>query len=216
MKIRQDFKKMKQGGHLCSFCKDTTEQLSVVLPFLFAGLEKNEKCICILTEPSKTALVKALMNLGLDTAKCDGWGQFGFPKPEESYLKNGKFDPEMMIKKFEEIERQAVHSGFSGVRVAGEARIFNSGFPGNERLFEYEVKVNNLFRKSRTTALCLYEEDSIKEDILRNALYTHPQVVIHGVLRENRFYLPPEELLAGNNKYSGLSYSRMKEELQAK
>jgi hypothetical protein len=208
-----DPKRIKQGSHLCCISRDQQEQLKVVLPFLFAGLQNNEKCVCVLTEETKKALLNNLLEVGLDALKCSGWGQFLFLKPENSYLKDGKFEPASMIKELSNIEHSALRSGFNGVRVTGEAKIFNAEFHGNDKLIEYESRLNEFFKKSRTSALCLYEEGSHGKDILRDAVYTHPQVVFYGVLRDNKYYVPPEIFLSKDKSINGSSYENLRDSL---
>ena len=215
-KVSWDPKKLNQGLHVCSISRDQEEQLAVLLPFLFGGLQNNEKCVCVLTEETKKAVLNTLLSAGLDAVKCNEWGQFLFLKPENAYFKNGKFDPASTIKDLADMEHEALRSGFNGVRATGEAKIFNAEFPGKEKFIEYESKLNDFLQGSRTSALCLYEEGLISRDILRDALYTHPKVIVYGFFCDNQYYVPAEIFLSPDKKYNGRSYESLRDALLTK
>jgi hypothetical protein len=62
------------------------------------------------------------------------------------------------------------------------------GANGSEKLIEYEKKLNDFFPKSKTTAICQYNENKFSPEVLIYILNTHPYAIIYGDLFENYTY----------------------------
>lgn len=72
------------------------------------------------------------------------------------------------------------------------------GFPGSERLIEYEAKLNNFFPKNECLAICQYDARIFNPEILIEILETHPLAIIGTEVYENFYYLPPHEFFSEN------------------
>jgi hypothetical protein len=67
--------------------------------------------------------------------------------------------------------------------------------PGVEGLIEYETRVNQVIPKYQDTVICTYDLSRFGADVVIHALQTHPLVIIGGLLQENPFFVPPDQLL---------------------
>ena len=67
--------------------------------------------------------------------------------------------------------------------------------PGCERAAEYESRLNDSVPQLLVTGLCLYPRRQSSPTILRDALRTHPIVVLGGKVRRSLYYEPPEMFL---------------------
>jgi len=67
--------------------------------------------------------------------------------------------------------------------------------PGVEDLLEYETRVNHLMTKHDAPVICVYDASKFGADVALDVMRTHPLVIIGGVLQENPFFVPPDELL---------------------
>lgn len=196
MNTERDFESLEQGTHLCGIYRNAGEELAMIIPYLLAGLKKGEQCVSIVNKATAEEATRALYNLGIDVKKCQSWGQFLFLDPADTYLDRGYFDPERMINGLAEKEHRALLKGFTGLRGVGEVDWSCSKLPGTERLIEYEINLNRFFPKSKAMGLCLYDENLHSKDILLNAVHAHPTVSVYNVLRDNPYYLAPDEFLS--------------------
>jgi hypothetical protein len=67
--------------------------------------------------------------------------------------------------------------------------------PGVDDLIEYEVRVNYLIPKYEDVVICTYDLAKFGASVVMDALRTHPAVIIGGLLQENPFFVPPDQLL---------------------
>jgi signal transduction histidine kinase len=67
-----------------------------------------------------------------------------------------------------------------------------------ETLIEFEAKVNNFVRDHDVRALCQYHRPRFSPELILGVLRTHPVVVYGGMICQNPYYVPPEELLKPN------------------
>jgi hypothetical protein len=62
-------------------------------------------------------------------------------------------------------------------------------------LVEYCTRLNYVAPKHQATILCTYDLSRFSASAVIDVLRTHPVVVIGGIVHENPFYVPPDELL---------------------
>jgi len=64
--------------------------------------------------------------------------------------------------------------------------------------------------------ICQYNENTFPEDTLLGALYTHPKVIIYGVLYDNPFFIPPEYFeKRKNQEYFPATYQQARDKIIA-
>jgi hypothetical protein len=196
------------GTHLCSIYRDKAGQLSVVAPYLAFGLQHNERCAYVTGEISKEEICRALSMMSLDAESHVCQGRLIFLTQEETYLRGGFFSPLGMLDILAQAHYQALKDGYGGLRVSGEGNWAAHNFPGSERILDYEREVNFLFQRNRLIALCQYNETIVPENILLGVMQTHPKAVIHGMLYDNPFFIPPHisDKQAGTQYRAGAYY----------
>ncbi len=106
----QAIEKLSYGEHLCSIYSNRDEQMSVIIPFILAGLKRNDKCIYIVDENTKEDIVSELEK-HIEIGSFIESQQIEFLTKEEAYLKDGFFDPDRMINLLKDVEREAVEQG---------------------------------------------------------------------------------------------------------
>jgi hypothetical protein len=67
--------------------------------------------------------------------------------------------------------------------------------PGIEDLVAYEASVNEVLNRGKTPTVCVYDVRKLTGSMVVDLLRAHPLTVMNGVLHENPFYTPAEELL---------------------
>ncbi len=88
------------GTHLCQFYKTKEDLLDILVPYFKTGLENNEFCMWVTSEPlnveeAKTALGKVVKNLDDYIKK----GQIEILDYRSWYVKSGKFDSDRVLKR---------------------------------------------------------------------------------------------------------------------
>jgi hypothetical protein len=55
--------------------------------------------------------------------------------------------------------------------------------------------VNYMLSKYYAPVICAYDVSKFSASVIIDAMRTHPVVIIGGVMQENPFYVPPDQLL---------------------
>ncbi len=178
------------------------------------GIERNEKCLYAFDDRTKEEVLDGFKSRGFDVDKFIESGQFEFLTKNESYLKNGRFDPDKMISLLNDAKEDALEDGYDGLRATGEMTWFFSDMPGVERLMEYESKLNEFLPGSKVTALCQYNENKFPAEILVDVLRTHPKTLIYNDLHKNPYYMSPRIFKAKmDGEITWEHYESMKENI---
>src|ERR1700704_2534064 len=62
-------------------------------------------------------------------------------------------------------------------------------------LVEYEARLNHVLSKYNDPVICNYDLSKFSASVAMDIMRTHPLVIIGGLLRENPFFVPPEQFL---------------------
>lgn len=182
--------------HLCLIYETQEEQFSAVLPFIKLGLERGEKCIYVADDNTAAMVIDGMKAKGIDTDTAVKSGKLVIVSKQETYLKQGYFDPDWMIDFLKRATDEAKASGFSALRVTGEMTWVLSENPGTERIMEYEAKLNYFFAENDALAICQYNRNRFSPEVIKNVLATHPLVIYGGMVCRNFYYVPPDDFLA--------------------
>jgi signal transduction histidine kinase len=183
--------------HLCFIYETEEEQFAAALPFLRSGLERGEKCFFVADQNSGAAVVNALRKAGTDIDRHLRSGALILAnKPD---VRPGRFDPDWTIGFLSKSIQGDGDDRFSGVRTwLGEMTWALVEQTAPETLIEFEAKVNNFVRDHDVRALCQYRRERFSPELILGILRTHPVVVYGGLICNNPYYVPPEELLKPN------------------
>jgi hypothetical protein len=101
-----------------------------------------------------------------------------------------------MMTALEELIRDHAATGEPPMRLVGQMGWVLAKPPGIEQLVAYEASVNEVLNRGKTPTVCVYDVRKLSGALLMDLLRAHPLTVMNGVLHENPFYTPAEELLA--------------------
>ena len=59
----------REGNHICLFYRSVEEQFETLIAFIKIGLNRNERCFCVVPEDRVQQLVARLETAGIDTNK---------------------------------------------------------------------------------------------------------------------------------------------------
>ena len=187
---------LRPGDHLCCLYETEEEHQAVLTSFLRQGLERGEKVIYIVDARTAETVLGYLRDDGLAPEPHLVSGQLTILTSDDTYLREGAFDPDGMIAHLRSGTEQALAEGYPALRVAGEMTWVLRGLPGSERLIEYESKLNEFFPGSRCMGLCQYDRRRFDPAVLLDVLRTHPLAIVGTEVYGNFYYMPPGERLA--------------------
>ncbi|TYL39619.1 histidine kinase [Natronococcus pandeyae] len=178
--------------HLALIYESQAEQFATVIPYIKHGLERGERCVYIADENDTEEICSALRDAGVDVEGALESGALTMHTAQDSYLRDGSFDPDDMIAFLEEAIEEATEE-YEGLRIAGEMTWVFGDDPPIEELVEYEGKLNRLLPDTNGIAICQYNRERFSADILRDIIKTHPHLIYDNTVCQNFYYTPPEE-----------------------
>src|SRR5919202_1245894 len=187
--------KLPAGAHLCLIYDTPAEQMEALVWYCREGLARGEQCRCFADAATVEAVLRSLQAQGVYTdAEMDRGALVAFTA-RDAYLRDGRFDPEAMLRLHRGMADRARADGFSGSRVAGEMRWMLGAELGSERFLEFEASLNELASTRGITFLCQYDCRS-QTAIIRDVLRTHPLTTVGRHVHDNFYFEPGTAVLA--------------------
>lgn len=126
-----------------------------MIPFFKAGLEDNEYCVWIVSDPmteeeARVALAEAMP--GLDPCEVDL--RLEILPAREWYLKDGLFDLKRVASGWDDKLKRALDRGYAGMRVSGNTYWLEKRDWSD--FCEYEKQLNESITDKLMTVLCTY------------------------------------------------------------
>jgi PAS domain S-box-containing protein len=178
------------GTHFCQFYTTKQDLVDVLVPYFKAGLEGNEFCMWITSEPLMAAGATEAMRKAV--SGFDEYlrrGQMEIIPYNEWYLLGGTFDDDRGLEGWVSKLEQALARGYSGLRMSGNTLWLDRNHW--QAFTEYEANVNDVIGRYRMLAICTYCLDECDAgaviDVIRNhqfSLVKHEEKwdVIEGVI----------------------------------
>jgi len=143
------------GTHFCQFYQTKQDLIDILVPYFKAGLENNEFCMWVTSEPldveeAKGALRKAIPEIDAYLEK----GQIEIIPYIYWYVKEGSFDSQRVLNGWIEKLNRALADGYDGLRLSGnifwlEKKYWNS-------FVDYEEEIDSIIGNYSMIALCTY------------------------------------------------------------
>ncbi|MCK5547755.1 MAG: MEDS domain-containing protein, partial [Thermoplasmata archaeon] len=165
------------GTHLCQFYQSKQDLLDILVPYFKAGLENNEFCMWVTSEPlrvddARGSLKKRVRNLDDYIKK----GQVEILNYNDWYTKSGKFEADKTLKDWVEKEKQALEKGFDGLRLTGNTFwLEKKDWKG---FYEYEEEINRVIGNYRMLAICSYSLDKCNASEVIDVVANHQFALI--------------------------------------
>jgi PAS domain S-box-containing protein len=143
------------GTHFCQFYETKQDLLDLLIPYFRAGLEQNEFCMWIASEPLRAGEARAALTLAVGDldARIQN-GQIEIIDYAEWYLPDGVFEADRVLRGWARKLKDAQARGFEGLRLTGntlwlEKRDWRS-------FVEYEAAVDEVIGRNPMLAMCTY------------------------------------------------------------
>lgn len=146
------------GTHFCLFYRTQQDLLDILVPYFKAGLEANEFCMWVTSEPlcaneARSALGRAVRDLSAYESRK----QIEILDYTEWYTLTGHFDADRVLAGWVEKERDARQHGFDGLRLTGNTFWLEEA--DWHAFIEYEAAVDSVISQYHMIALCTYSLD---------------------------------------------------------
>lgn len=185
-----------ENFHICAFFNSRDEEYRVLSPFFKEALEQGEKNLHIINPEYAADHRARLQGSGIDTHACEACGQLEVLPWKQAYLdESGVFDKDRMLAIVDNLTGSGLDAGFGRVHIMGDMGWVSSDYPGAEDILEYEAQVNEVLSRNRQPAGCVYDIAKLSGSMMMDLLRTHPLTLIGGVVQENPYFTPPEEML---------------------
>jgi hypothetical protein len=181
--------------HACAFFHTKEEEYRVLMPFILEGFERGDRAFHIVNPEHRAAHLARLDQGGIDTAAAEKLGQLEVRNWRETYLKDGRFDQDLMIKTLLKMIAPGnappgkISRNIANMEWALEDR------PGVHEIVEYEARLNQALPEQHDPVVCTYALSPVDARVAIDILRTHPMVINGGILQENPFYIPSEQML---------------------
>lgn len=143
------------GTHFCQFYETANDLIDILVPYFKAGLEDNEFCMWVTSEPlSREEAENAMRKAVPDFAKFLKKGQMEIVPYGEWYLKDGAFDLQRVLDAWISKLNEALAKGYDGIRVTGNTAWLEK--KDWKDFADYEEKVNSVIGKYRMIVICTY------------------------------------------------------------
>jgi PAS domain S-box-containing protein len=160
------------GTHFCNFFYSKQDLLATLVPYFKSGLENNEFCLWITSDP--VSVDDALESLRIGIPLLDQYltsDAIEVLPHADWYLKNGVFDPKHVIDGWNEKLNNALERGFTGMRVNGnEAWLERHVW---KDFIEYERELNTSISGKRMIVLCTYPLDKCNGADVLDVAHVH-------------------------------------------
>lgn len=185
----------RPGDHICAFYRGREERDRLLVPYLREGLLGGDFCLCITGRSDHRHLERAVF----DGDEHDAVDQslLRIDAAEDTYLADGTFSAERMLTYWSDWgHRLFVDEGRSFARAASDMSWAQNVLAGPlvEDFMSYEVQATRYARAYPQVALCLYDLEKFRGDVIIPVLKVHPKVFFGGMLLENPYFVDPDDL----------------------
>ncbi len=182
--------------HILSLCPDEGRRLDLIASIFRSGLGLGCRCLYITGRTPPPGVLDGLRARGCEVDRPLATGQLMMLTAGQSYLSDGRFDPDRMLGLWVDVAAQARREGFEGLCATGEPAWLSQGVPGAERWLEYEARLNLLpMDRDRMSIVCQFSGTDLPPPVYEELEKLHP--LIHrgdGLEPSESFVVGPEHL----------------------
>ncbi len=143
------------GTHFCQFYRTKQDLIDILVPYFKAGLESNEFCMWVTSEPLRGNEALAALRAAMpDLDRYLEDGQLEVLPYSQWYTAGGAFDSTRVLNGWVEKLDRAIARGFSGLRLTGNT--FWLEKEDWKDFTDYEEEVNTVIGKYPMMAICTY------------------------------------------------------------
>lgn len=161
---------LSHGDHSSLLYSSVREQMDVTAALVKDALVRNERVICV-GEPAYAE--RASSAFGKTGARAIANGQLLLENSAETYMREGRFDAERMLRHYSASINDAVADGYSGLRVAADMSWAGIVPESGEDLIRYEHTLDSVLEKYPAVVVCQYDRRIFSEAALASLQAAH-------------------------------------------
>jgi hypothetical protein len=181
--------------HICAFFNGADEEQRVLRSFIKDGFDRGERAFHLVDPELREEHLKGLADAGIDVPQVMGTGQLEVLPWQQAYLRGNRFDQDAMLALIEDVLQSGAASGYPLTRLLAHMEWALLDKPGVDDLLNYETRLNYVLPKYDDPVICTYDLTKFGSSVAMDIMRTHPVVILGGILQENPFFVPPDQLL---------------------
>jgi hypothetical protein len=187
---------LRRSRHVCAFFHSKEEEYRVLMPFIKDGFARGDRAFHVVDPNLHPAHLQRLEREGIDVMKAQASGQLEVRRWQEAYIKDDHFDQYRMIGTIKEALDPAKKQPGRFTRLVANMEWALEDLPGVHDIVEYETRLNHVLPEYHDPVICTYDLSRFDASVVIDIMRTHPMAIIGGILQENPFYVPPDEMLS--------------------
>lgn len=184
---------LSRSCHVCAFFHSKEEEYRVLMPFIRDGFQNGDRAFHVVDPKHRQEHLRRLEQEGIDVAEADG--RLEVRRWQEAYLQDDHFDQHRMIETIKDALDPAKKPAGKLTRLVANMEWALEDMPGVHDIVEYETRLNQVLPEYHDPVVCTYDLSRFDASLVMDIMRTHPMVIIGGILQENPFYVPPDEML---------------------
>jgi hypothetical protein len=182
--------------HVCAFFNDLAEEHRVLRSFFKDGLDLGEKETHIVEADNREEYLRRLSEAGINVQEMMDNGRLEVLPWTDMYVRDHRFDQDAMLASVETLIQSGTAAGYPRTRLVGHhMEWLHHDKPALTNLVEYEARLNHVLVKYDAPVICNYDLSKIDASVAMDIMRTHPIVIMGGLLRENPFFVPPDQFI---------------------
>jgi len=183
-------------NHVCAFFNTIDEEHRVLGSFYNDGFDRGEKATHIVDSENREGYLNRLAEAGINVQEMMDAGQLEVLPWTDMYVRDHRFDQNAMLATVEKLIQSGAAAGYARTKLVGHHMdwLF-SDKPAVNNLLEYEARLNHVLSKYDAPVICNYDLSKFGASVAMDIMRTHPLVIIGGLLRENPFFVLPDQYL---------------------
>ena len=184
-------------NHVCAFFNTIDDEHRVLGSFYKDGLDRGAKAIHIVDSSNREGYLKRLAESGINVPKMMDTGQLEVLPWTDMYVRDHRFDQDAMLASVETLLQSGAAAGYARTNLVGHHMdwLFYDT-PALHNLLEYETRLNHVLSNYDAPVICNYNLSIFGASVAMDIVRTHPLAIIGGLLRENPFFVPPDQFLS--------------------
>ncbi len=168
------------GVHMGCFYDSTKDLMNILSPYISAGLENNELCICVYgCGINVNKITKMLAAAGIDIEENRTKGRLLFLPCNEWLIDGYFFDDIYISKKWNDLICHAADNGFEGIRAVVDTSWIKMCCSAN--FHKYERILNGIVPSRPMLKLCLYDFNKLDAFEVARIIKSHAYILTkHG------------------------------------
>jgi hypothetical protein len=165
------------------------------MPFIKDGFEQGDRAFHVVDPKHRPAHLTRLEREGIDVIDAEATGQLEVRRWQEAYIKDEHFDQYRMIEIIKEALDPVKKRPGTRTRLVANMEWALEDLPGVHDIVEYETRLNYVLPEYHDPVVCTYDLSRFEGSVVIDIMRTHPMVIIGGILQENPFFVPPDQML---------------------